>query len=768
MIQENKLWYPRPAAEWYDALPIGTGRLAAMVFGTLPRERLALNHEWFWTARHQKRKNRVVPETELEQVRRLLLAGKYEAGTIAANDAFSPFGRDSMANLRVDSYQPIGDLYVEFVHNAYAHYRRELDLDAGQVRVQYEALGTGRMTRDYLASLHCDRLVVHIQSAENPFSCSLWLDRIFDPECELDFSVAPELLQMRGFHKSGINFQTDVRILADSGAELVPGREHRLVVENATEVLIILNIGTSANGRDAAIESACSLAAVDISDLWQQILTEHRQAYRKFYRPDTLQLDLPLIETSTDRRIEQLKQGGEDPGLMLLQTNFARYLLAACSATGELPANLQGKWNENLKPAWNCDYHLNINLQMNYWCAPPAGLKYCENALFSYVERKVESGKKAARDLFSCDGIWLAGSGDAWDSVTLEGYGWSIWTGAAPWLAQHFWWHYEFTQDLDFLRDRAYPFICQVAAFYQSFLLPDADGIYQFVPSQSPENRFREAGDLPISLCVSSAMDIELAHDLLTHAVAASEILNCDEEQRHAWQEMLDHLPPLKIDTSGRLMEWNEPFTEVEPGHRHISHLFGLYPGEQITEYTPDLFAAAARSLDYRLAQAGAYTGWSRAWTACCLARLGRGDDALTHLKALITEFSTASMLDLHPPRIFQIDGNLGSAAAVLEMLLQSHGGIIRLLPALPAEWPNGRACDLRARGGFRIDIQWQEGQWQEAHLTATVTGPCKVKDPQQKIRVQTTDKQPVSTCRWTDGQVFTAKAGITYRLLPS
>ena len=383
------------------------------------------------------------------------------------------------------------------------------------------------------------------------------------------------------------------------------------------------------------------------------------------------------------------------------------------------------------------------------------------------MERFVEHGKKAARDLYGCKGIFLPMQTDPWGRSTPESYGYAVWIGAAAWLAQHMWWHYEYGQDQEFLRARAYPFIKEVAEFYETYLIEDQDGILQIVPSQSPENRFKESGDVfPVSLCVSATSDVQLAHDLLSHAVKASEILGVDGEKRRLWQDMLKKLPEMKIGSKGQLLEWNREFEEIDSGFKHTSHLFGLFPGEQITpEKTPELFQAAVISLNQRSARNSGNVGWSRAWLACCFARIGDGDKALEHLTHLILDCCTDTLLDLHPPRIFQIDGNFGGMAAVLEMLLQSRHEELDFLPALPSAWPDGKICGLRARGGINVNIEWCRHQITRAEITPFYDRKCMVKRSQKVLTVRDSCKNIVSVKQENNYWVFNVNGGQTYIL---
>ncbi|MEW6752459.1 MAG: glycoside hydrolase family 95 protein [Candidatus Latescibacterota bacterium] len=760
--QSRLLWYRTPAAEYMSGLPIGTGRLAAMVIGGMP-ERVALNHEWLWRGVHRGREPQKSAHL-LPQVRRLLLAGQYEEGTKLANEAFGGGGGTSGQPPRVDPYQPAGDLCFELEHGQPEDYVRSLDLDSGLVSVAYTADGI-HFQRQYLADLAADLILVRVR-ANRPFQGRFHLRRVDDPACFLRLQSGARRLLMDGHFEGGIGFRVEARVRVIGPGQARP-EEAGIRVEGAQEVLVAVDIGTSARGDAPAAELARRRWP---NGGWEELLQAHLAAYQEAY--GGLVLDVEALaggDRPTDERLRAAREGSPDPLLPLLYFNYGRYLLLASTARAALPPNLQGKWSEDLDPPWQADYHHDVNLQMNYWPAEAGNLAQATEPLFQHLERLTPHARKAARDVYGCNGVYIPITADAWGRATPEACGWAVWIGGAAWLAQHLWWHYEYGQDAEFLRQRAYPFLREVAAFYESYLVEDEQGMLQVVPSQSPENRFAGTGDWPVSLGVSAAMDVELAQEVLRNAIRAGEILRVDLEARVRWRRMLDRLPPLGVGRHGQLQEWNEDFEEVEPGHRHYSHLYGLYPGDLLDpERTAQLWQAARVSLERRLAHAGGHTGWSRSWTACLFARLGASGPAWEHLVHLILDFATDSLLDLHPPRIYQIDGNFGGTAAVLEMLLQSYHEELHFLPALPAAWPQGTCRGLRARGGYQVDLSWTGGKLRRAEVRSRHTRTCTVRHGAGVWQVQDAAGRPVP-CR-QDGHrlCFEVQADRLYVVVPA
>lgn len=679
-----------------EGLPVGNGRLAAMMVGRPENLRIALNHEWMWRGEGRFREFPNVSE-HLPEIREALLQGDYLKGTMLANDHLGGLGGISGKANRVDPYQPAGDIWIKTDAGDAADYKRSLDMDTGLAQTSYIS-PSGKITERLFVSC-TDGCVVTYITSEQPADMSVVVSRIDDKRCSLTYDASDDGISMKGSFIDGISFETAVKLHTD-GTFHISG--NCIEVKNASQLLLLIQIGTNAKDTNPSDE----IIWPDSHD-YDELFSRHTQKFVTLKGDSVLDVDVKDgDDLPTDERIRRFREGYE-PSMPLLYFEYGRYLMVSGSS-GELPLNLQGKWNEELQPPWEADYHMDINLQMCYWFVETLGMKYAANTLFNLIERYVPYGRVMAKNLYDCKGFTFTIQTDVWGRVTPEAKGWSVWIGGAPWLAQHMFMHWRHTKDLNFLKERCYPFLKECAAFFEDYLI-EHDNELWIVPSQSPENAFEGTQGCPVSLCANSAMDIELITELFNSAAESAAILEVDEDKILEWKNILSRLPKLSVDSIGRLNEWDKERVEVEPGHRHLSHIYGVYPS-QLFEPGSCEWIAAERSLDERLRHGGGHTGWSRSWVACLMARFGRAEEAWHHFMELIGEFATISLLDLHPPRIFQIDGNMGGTACVCEMLMQSRRGELRLLPALPCAWPKGCVENFYAQDGIKASFSWENG----------------------------------------------------------
>ena len=811
------LWYRKPAEAWEEALPLGNGRLGMMVFGRILTERLQLNEDSVWYGGPADRNN---PDAlkYLPEIRRLIFAGEIHKAERLALLALAGIPESQRP------YQPLGDLWLHFYGHGkkdekIENYHRELDLNTATVRVLY-TYNNVTFRRELFASTP-DRVLVIRLSADRPGRIGFYAVLNRGKYYEHTKPLGSDTLVMRGncggggAHTRAVDFRAAVRAVPEGGRVYTIGEN--LIVEGADAVTLLVAGETSYRHRNP--EKAClRVLAAAAGKPYDVLYRRHRQDYQSFFHRVELELMERIVPASPETRLEAGQKAGPEikleagseagsetgqetgqdigqdtgsgarqetgletrPETLPTDERLERIKKApttqvwsnsisnsagtfAQQPVGPLPANLQGLWNQEMLPPWDSNT-ININTQMNYWPAETCNLPECHRPLLEHIERMRGPGRRTAKVMYGCRGFVAHHNTDIWgDTAPQDLYPpASFWPMGAAWLCLHLCENFHFSGDRRFLK-RAYPVMKEAARFFLDFLIPDSRGRLVTCPSVSPENTYILPNGERGSLCAGAAMDSQILHTLFTHCIKAAEILGLDSAFRDKLRAYLSRLPQPETGRDGRLLEWAEDYEEAEPGHRHISHLFALHPGNMISpRHTPELAVAARKTLETRLACGSGHTGWSRAWIVNLWARLEDGEKAGANLMELLKNSTLPNLFNTHPP--FQIDGNFG-VQPIAEMLLQSHTGEITLLPALPKNWPKGYIKGLRARGGYEVDLWWEGGRLQRAVIRSRYSQTCLLRPGTAVTITDNTGEKITFTSTGLGIFSFQVKAGGCYYL---
>ena len=724
--------------EWLRALPLGNGSLGLMVFGDVNTERIQLNEESMWSGSSDDNDN---PEAfgAQAQIRQLLFDGKYKEATRLTNKTQickgAGSGQGNGAEVPFGCFQTLGDLWIDNgKQTSYENYYRELDLEDAVVLVTYTQNGIN-YKREIFTS-NTDQVMVARFTADKPgmISFSATMDR---PERFKTYSKNDQLIMsgslMNGKGGDGLQYMARLKAVNKNGTIRIEGT--KLIVENADEVILFLAASTNYvqeyphyNGRDYSNITNTNINNA-IGQSFDELLGNHKNEYQQYF--NRVSFDITPTKTAkipTDERVINFNPSKSDPHLIELMFQYGRYLLISSSRPGTLPANLQGLWADKIQTPWNGDYHTDVNVEMNYWPAEVTNLSEMHLPLFNLIGSLVEPGKKTASIQYHNRGWVVHPITNVWGYTSPgESAGWGMHTGGSAWICSHIYEHYSFTGDKDFLRVM-YPVLKGSVQFYMDWLVEDPkSGKLVSGPAVSPENRFIAPDGSTSSISMGPTHDQQVIWQLFTDFLLASDILEIKDPFIGNVADAKNKLAGSKVGSDGRLMEWMEEFPEAEPGHRHISHLFALHPGSQISmEETPELAKAAKRSLDFRIANGGGHTGWSAAWLISQYARLQEAEKAEKSLHVILDKSISPNLFGQHPP--FQMDANFGATAGIAEMLIQSHAGVLQLLPALPKSWSTGKVKGLKARGGYVIDMEWLDGDLVHANIYSERGGEVKLK----------------------------------------